>query len=634
MNSRFCSRLAFVGLVALTGASWGASEVRAQEGGGVPGFTFRVIINTDKSLVVQTTTNSVDWQGLFQVASPGGGFAVLDPATETNFMQFFRAVDPEVPPFVINSSFPDLKAAKWGFNTSRFVDTSVTTNHVLRFGWNAEETDPNQPVWVQRFESDWAAPNGDRLMEWYLTHRDTNGVFVRPIMTTVSRLTQQVRGNLAGNWAFVNSKDPSKQIMIVQEDPVQAIAIGRNPRTNLFEVYNGKNGETMFLGGVARGVPDTVSLNFYAQNGANAPTYARMSLGVYSGAAGLESGSLVFWTRFNGSFGERARLLYNGNFGIGTTDPAFKLDVNGDARIRGTGVLRFGGDNSSLADTAIFRSGAGLLTLGANVIVPTGRYLSVGTPDAGGSEVRIYRSAHDLATVEGALALRRNNSTNLALGVFTITDLQYRLAVMADGGLFFGDGVNVADVALRRSGLRTLSLGTAAASADINVFGTARVRVRGTSAMTAVPGRFSVNTAPFVSSGTLESDLGVVTVPGNSLANQGDALQVRASGSFGPSGGDKTLRLYFGNTLLLTTGAHEFSSATWVVTAEIIRTGPNSQIVNATFMSDSSGLRSTVVVTTAAEDDAASNLLRFTAIGDVDGAVVQRSCTVDWKPAN
>ena len=688
MNSSFCSRLAFVGLVALTGASWGASEVRAEEGGGVPGFTFRVIINTDKSLVVQTTTNSVDWQGLFQVASPGGGFAVVDPATETNFMQFFRAVDPEVPPFVINSSFPDLQAAKWGFNTSRFVDTSVTTNHVLRFGWNAEETDPNQPVWVQRFESDWATPNGDRLMEWYLTHRNTNGEYVRPIMVTVSRLTQEVRGNLAGEWSFVNPKDPNKQVMIVQTDPIPRVTIGRAPRTNLFEVYSETTGETMFLGGVAQGIPDVASLNFYAQNGANAPTYARLSLGVVNGAAGQETGNLGFWTRFSGVMAERARLLYNGNFGIGNTEPAFKLDVDGDVRIRGSSALRFGGNNGG-TDTAIFRSGSGLLTLDANVImpagrslsvaslavgslavgslavgslavgssdaggsglrfdsgtnlltldanviVPTGRYLSVGTPDARGSEVRIYRSADDLATVEGALALRRNNTTSLALGAFTASDSQFRLAIMADGGLFFGSGLSAPDVFLGRSGPRTLAVGTSAAPGDLNVFGAAQVRVRNTTTMTAVPGRFHVNATLTKSTNTTVSTLRSVSVPGGTFTKTGDALEMRCSGFFGPSGGAKTLNLHYGNSLVFTTGSQAFINASWVITAEIVRAGTTAQIVNVTFASDSSLLRSSANVTVTAEDNAASNQIRFTASGDVTGAVNQRTCTIDWKPAN
>ena len=683
MNSSFCSRLAFVGLVALMGASWGASEVRAQDGGGVPGFTFRVIINTDKSLVVQTTTNSVDWQGLFQVASPGGGFAVVDPATETNFMQFFRAVDPEVPPFVINSSFPDLQAAKWGFNTSRFVDTSVTTNHVLRFGWNAEETDPNQPVWVQRFESDWATPNGDRVMEWYLTHRNTNGEYVRPIMVTVSRLTQEVRGNLAGEWSFVNPKDPGKQVMVVQTDPIPRVVIGRAPRTNLFEVFSETTGETMFLGGVARGIPDVASLNFYAQNGANAPTYARLSLGVVNGAAGLETGNLGFWTRFSGVMAERARLLYNGNFGIGNTEPAFKLDVDGDVRIRGSSALRFGGNNGG-TDTAIFRSGSGLLTLDANVImpagrslsvaslavgslsvgslavgssdaggsglrfdsgtnlltldanviVPTGRYLSVGTPDARGSEVRIYRSADDLATVEGALALRRNNTTSLALGAFTASDSQFRLAIMADGGLFFGSGLSAPDVFLGRSGPRTLAVGTSAAPGDLNVFGAAQVRVRNTTTMTAVPGRFHVDATLTKSTNTTVSTLRSVSVPGGTFTKTGDALEMRCSGFFGPSGGAKTLNLHYGNSLVFTTGSQAFINASWVITAEIVRAGTTAQIVNVTFASDSSLLRSSANVTVTAEANAASNQIRFTASGDVTGAVNQRTCTIDWKPAN
>ena len=197
-----------------------------------------------------------------------------------------------------------------------------------------------------------------------------------------------------------------------------------------------------------------------------------------------------------------------------------------------------------------------------------------------------------------------------------------------------GDGASSADVFLGRSGSQTLAVGTPAAATDLNILGAARVQVRNTPVLAAVPGRFAVNTTTVSSVGTIESELAAVTVPGNSLANPGDALQLRASGTFGPSAGPKTLTLYYGNAVVFSTGSQAFINSSWVLTGEILRTGPNSQLINTTFISDSSVLRSTAGVTIAAEDNAATNRVRFTAMGDVDGAVVQRSATIDWKPAN
>jgi hypothetical protein len=45
--------------------------------------------------------------------------------------------------------------------------------------------------------------------------------------------------------------------------------------------------------------------------------------------------------------GERLRIAPSGNIGVRATDPLFSVDLNGDARVRGSNKLRFGGTSST-----------------------------------------------------------------------------------------------------------------------------------------------------------------------------------------------------------------------------------------------------------------------------------------------
>jgi hypothetical protein len=53
-------------------------------------------------------------------------------------------------------------------------------------------------------------------------------------------------------------------------------------------------------------------------------------------AGGAFHGALSFLTSSAGSLGERMRIEYNGNIGVGTTTPSAKLDVVGDVKITGS----------------------------------------------------------------------------------------------------------------------------------------------------------------------------------------------------------------------------------------------------------------------------------------------------------
>ena len=105
------------------------------------------------------------------------------------------------------------------------------------------------------------------------------------------------------------------------------VGIGRTVPLSKLDVYTGSTGPVLRLGGVATGTSNDASLDFYAQNGINVPTYARVGLGVSTGGVGTESGYLTFSTINTGSLTEKMRISESGNVGIGTVNPTSLLHV-------------------------------------------------------------------------------------------------------------------------------------------------------------------------------------------------------------------------------------------------------------------------------------------------------------------
>jgi hypothetical protein len=92
-----------------------------------------------------------------------------------------------------------------------------------------------------------------------------------------------------------------------------------------------------------------------------------------------DNGYLSLYTRSSGALSERMRILTNGRVGIGTTTPAFSLDVNGTIASRGAEIIAGDGAGGNYIFTKVqllFQTGDGGTTLG--IIRNTGQF-GIGT---------------------------------------------------------------------------------------------------------------------------------------------------------------------------------------------------------------------------------------------------------------
>ena len=171
----------------------------------------------------------------------------------------------------------------------------------------------------------------------------------------------------------------------------------------------------------------------------------------YSGLSELHIGQLdknnTNWdhgvTSFYVSGSEAMRLNKDGYLGIGTTSPAFALDVNGDIRIEDAHYLRFGDDDSDsqwaiqhagadlnfaevgVADNVLFLEAGGDVGIGTNA--PNKKLHVAGTTRLSGNTIIGTESGNDLicrfiqgrnsgADTAGSLYLQYGNSNHVFIG--------------------------------------------------------------------------------------------------------------------------------------------------------------------------------------------------------------------------
>ncbi len=132
---------------------------------------------------------------------------------------------------------------------------------------------------------------------------------------------------------------------------------------------------------------------------------------------------------------------------------------------------------------------------------------------------------------------------------------------------------------------------------------------------------------------TGEDDLMTYSVPANTLATDGDSLNITAAGTFALA--TVRLRAYFGADLLFDTGSLILgATADWGIECDIIRTGATTQKAIVRFTSSVAALLATCDYTTPGRTLSSANTFKLTGEATLTNDVVQEMMKVRFEPAS
>jgi hypothetical protein len=137
--------------------------------------------------------------------------------------------------------------------------------------------------------------------------------------------------------------------------------------------------------------------------------------------------------------------------------------------------------------------------------------------------------------------------------------------------------------------------------------------------------------ADVTSSGTGETDLKTYSLPAGTLSTNGDSVRVTVTGSAIGDTNSKTVRLYFGATVVLTYPITGADDTAWRMWAEITRTGATAQIACGQFDTVGSGAG----FTTSAPAETLANAITIKMTGQAAvgaSSVTAKNFSVEFLP--
>lgn len=170
-------------------------------------------------------------------------------------------------------------------------------------------------------------------------------------------------------------------------------------------------------------------------------------------------------------------------------------------------------------------------------------------------------------------------------------------------------------------------------SLGLKVEGFSRTKAGKSTTYASLGGTISVNVTAVENAGTAETNLMTYAVPANALTNTNDRLIIRASGKYAPTANAKQIKLILGSETLYDSTSQIQNGGTWVIEAEIIRTGTTAQTYNTDYHGSGLTLFALSSVGTTTQTNGIATTLKLTATAGATSDITNNTMTIEWRYA-
>lgn len=140
------------------------------------------------------------------------------------------------------------------------------------------------------------------------------------------------------------------------------------------------------------------------------------------------------------------------------------------------------------------------------------------------------------------------------------------------------------------------------------------------------------STTPVGNIGGGEDTLITYTMQPNILGKDGYNVEIKAWGTFGATANNKEVKLYFGGTVIYSTGTHAVNDGTWLIDATVVRSGPSTEQSIASAISSNTAVANSVTYTVVTESLSANVIIKCTGDGVVDDDIIQQGMIIRVFP--
>lgn len=270
---------------------------------------------------------------------------------------------------------------------------------------------------------------------------------------------------------------------------------------------------------------------------------------------------------------------------------------------------------------------AGGVTFAADIIVPDEAYdatnwdgnLEVPTKNAVRDKIESLSAGSGVTVEDEGVSEGTGITTlNFSGAGCSVTVVGAEAEIIVPGG---GSGIDVEDEGVSEAtGATILNFTGAGVTATDVGAGQVDIDIPGGSG-TDVSRLTSITTITGTPAATTETDLLNYTLPAGTLASNGQAVRIQASGTLAATTRSRTVRLYFGSTVISTVATTNSANIVWKIDAMVIRVDGTNQRVNAIItLGTASAIAA--ILTNSSPTETLSGALSMKVTGQSAGAAV------------